>query len=217
MDIAIVGCGIGGLHILKTIIEHPNYNDNFNIHIFETRDELGLGPAYEDDTIYKLLNVKEKYMSLDIDDPNHLFDWLVKNPDKDIRVEGMIPRSIFGDYIKDTYRKYLSADNLKIHHEAVVDIEKCANKYKITTTDKKYDNDFDVVFLSIGQSHYSDAYDLEGEDNFIYNPYPLEEKLAFEDTDQNTRIGIIGTGPTSVDIYRFLREHCELDQPLLIF
>ena len=217
MEIAIVGCGIGGIHILKTIIEHPNYNDNFNIHIFETRDELGLGPAYEDDTIYKLLNVKEKYMSLDIDDPSHLFDWLAKNPDKDIRVEGMIPRSIFGDYIKDTYSKYLSADNIKIHHEEVVDIEKSDDEYIITTTDNTYDNDFNVIFLSIGQSHYSDDYDLKGEDNFIYDPYPLEKKLALEGNNQNTRIGIIGTGPTSVDIYRYLRENCELDQPFYFF
>lgn len=43
MNIAIVGCGIGGIHILKIIINHKNFNIDLKIHIFETRKELGVG------------------------------------------------------------------------------------------------------------------------------------------------------------------------------
>lgn len=35
MNIAIVGFGVGGANILKTIISHKNYTSDIKIHIFE--------------------------------------------------------------------------------------------------------------------------------------------------------------------------------------
>lgn len=222
MNIAIIGCGIGGIHTLKTIIDHPHYNENLHIHVFEKRDEFGVGIAYEDDTDYKLLNVHEEYVSLEIGNPHHIYKWLEVNPDKDIRIEGMLPRSVFGDYIKDTYKPYLNNDNVRLHNDLVIDITKNEDKYNISTENDTY-KDFDAIFLNIGQPYYKDAYKLSDYDNFIRDPYPLEEKLDINKNkklstiDNDTTVGIIGTGPTSIDIYRYLRRNYGKDFPVYFF
>lgn len=215
MNIAIVGCGIGGIHILKTIINHKNFNKDLKIHIFEPRDELGVGLAYEDDTKYKLLNVHEEYVTLELGSPDHIYKWLDKNPDFANQIEGMLPRSYYGEYIKDTYKDYIANDRVYIHHEKVLDINKVGDSYRIRTGENEYD-DFRTVFLAIGQTHYSDAYNLSGKENFIYTPYPLEEKLASGISNDDT-IGVIGAGPTSVDVYRYLSRKYELKNPIYFF
>ena len=98
MKIAIVGFGVGGPGILKTIIDNKNYNDKIKIHIFEKNGQLAVGLAYANDTDYKLLNVHERYMSLNLDNPNHFKDWLKDNNKDDKKIEGMIPRIVFASY-----------------------------------------------------------------------------------------------------------------------
>ena len=119
MNIAIVGFGVGGASILKTIIDHKNYNDKIKIHIFEKNEELGVGLAYAKDTDYKLLNVHERYMSLNLDNPNHFKDWLKDNNKDDKKIEGMVPRIVFASYIKDYFGKYMENENA-IFHQAKV-------------------------------------------------------------------------------------------------
>ena len=215
MNIAIVGCGIGGIHILKTIINHKNFNKDLKIHIFETRKELGVGLAYEDDTKYKLLNVHEEYVSLELGNPDHIYNWLDKNPDLSKQIEGMLPRRSYGEYIKDTYKEYIENENVIIHHEKVVDIYKDEQIYNISIREGEYHN-FKTIFLAIGQPHYSDAYNLYSKENFIFSPYPLVEKLENGISNDET-IGVIGAGPASVDIYRYLSYEYDLKNPIYFF
>lgn len=97
-NIVIVGFGVGGPGILKTIIDNKNYNDKIKIHIFEKNGQLAVGLAYAKDTDYKLLNVHERYISLNLDNPNHFKDWLKGNNIDDKKIEGMIPRIVFASY-----------------------------------------------------------------------------------------------------------------------
>lgn len=222
MNIAIIGCGADGINTLKTIIEHPNFNEDVNIYIFEPKEELGVGIAYEDDSLYKLLNVDEKYMSLDPEDPDELISYLKEN-NIEKRIEGMLPRSIYGEYIKDKYKKYLDHKQVEIIHKEVIDINK-SNKsdkgYKVSTEKGDIDKTFDVIFLAIGQSYYTDYYDLEGKKNYIHDPYPLVDKLKPGSSNNITNdsiIGVIGNGPTGVDIYRYLRKEYDLENPIYFF
>lgn len=217
MNIGIIGFGISGANILKNIIDHRNFTDDINIHIFERRKELGVGIAYEDDSNYKLLNSFEKYMTLDLDNPNHIYQWMDENSARDQKIEGMLPRPIFGQYIKDTYSKYIENENVHIHKAEVTNIIKDDNSYKIYCKDKCFGQDFSTIFLSIGQSYYRDSYNLMEYKDYINNPYPLIDKLTFDDIGKNSTIGIIGCGPTSVDIYRFLQRTYKLDKPVYFF
>lgn len=161
MNIAIVGFGVGGANILKSIIDHKNYNDKIKIHIFEKNEELGVGLAYAKDTDYKLLNVHEKYMSLNLDNPNHFKDWLRDNNKDDEKIEGMVPRIVFASYIKDTFGKYMENENVIFHKAKVKDIYKEGSIFRIVSDKGNFNEKFDSVFLSIGQSYYKDSYNLK--------------------------------------------------------
>ena len=107
MNIAIVGFGVGGANILKNIINHENYYDEIKIHIFEKREELATGKAYEIDTNNKVLNVYEKYMSIDLNDSDQFVKWLKENKKENEKIDGMIPRVLYGQYIKENFQKYI--------------------------------------------------------------------------------------------------------------
>ena len=215
MNIAIVGFGVSGAGILKTIIDHKNYNDKIKIHIFEKNDQLAVGLAYAMDTDYKLLNVHERYMSLNLDNPNHFKDWLKDKNKDDIKIEGMIPRIDFASYIKDSFKKYMENENVFIHQAEVKDIYKEGSFYKLISDKGNCNENFDSVFLSIGQSYYKDSYNLKDYKNYIHNPFPLNEKI--EEIKDGQSIGIIGAGPTSIDIYRYLRNFKNITYPLYFF
>ena len=212
MNIAIVGFGVGGANILKTIISHKNYTDDIKIHIFEKSEELSVGIAYDKDTDYKVLNVHERYMSLDTDNPNHFKNWLSQNNKENEKIEGMVPRNIFADYIKDSFGKYIANENVIIHKNEVVDIYKEQSTYKIVSDAKVEKENFACIFLAIGQSYYKDSYNLKENANFIYDPYPLDEKI--KNIPDSKTIGIIGAGPTSIDIYRYLTNFKKIAYPL---
>lgn len=215
MNIAVVGFGVGGANILKTIIDHKNYNDKIKIHIFEKNEELGVGLAYAKDTNYKLLNVHERYMSLNLDNPNHFKDWLKDKNKDDKKIEGMVPRIVFASYIKDTFGKYMENENVIFHQAKVIDIYKEGSTFRIVSDKENYNEEFDSVFLSIGQSYYKDSYNLKDYKNYIHNPFPLNKKI--EEIKDGQSIGIIGAGPTSIDIYRYLRNFKNITYPLYFF
>lgn len=215
MNIAIVGFGVGGANILKTIIDHKNYNHNIKIHIFEKNDELAVGLAYTKDTHYKVLNVHERYMSLNLDNPNHFKEWLKDNNKDDKKIEGMVPRIVFASYIKDSFGKYMENENVIFHQAKVTDIYKEGSTFRIVCDKGNYNEEFDSVFLAIGQSYYKDSYNLKDYKNYIHNPFPLNEKI--EGIKDGQSIGIIGAGPTSIDIYRYLRNFKDVTYPLYFF
>ena len=215
MNIAIIGMGLSGASTLKYIIEHKNFSDNIHIDIFEKSDELGLGIAYMADDSYKLLNTQNEYNSIILEDRKDLIKWLDENFDEPPLIEGMVPRPIFGTYIRERFEKYFSHPAVSIIHEEVVNLEKSADIFKIDTKHKKYEKSYEAVFLTIGQSYYRDFYDLKGISGYIHYPFPLREKVL--DLAGTDRIGIIGTGPTSVDLYRYIREYFEIKDPLYFF
>lgn len=215
MNIAIVGFGVGGANILKNIINHENYYDEIKIHIFEKREELATGLAYEIDTNYKVLNVDEKYMSIDLNDSDHFVKWLKENKKENEKIDGMIPRVLYGQYIKENFQKYIENENVKVNKSEVTDIYKLANKFKIKSHKHVYKEEFDYIFLAIGQSNYKDTYNLKSNANYIHNLFPLEEKIG--QIEEEKIIGIIGTGPSSIDIYRYIRKFKKTKEPIYFF
>lgn len=214
MKIAIVGCGISGANTLKSIMDHKNFSDALYIDIFEKRDQLAVGIAYEDDDLHKLLNTPLEHMNIGIDDKDDFKNWLYDNYGKLPTIESKIPRPIFGKYAKDKYQKYFDQQNVCVYKNQVDDLIKEADDFYIKSSDKSY-GPYQAVFLSIGQSYYKDDYGLNSFKNYTSNPYPLKEKI--NSIDKDDKIGIIGTGPSSVDIYRYLRRYFKFKTPLYFF
>lgn len=214
MKIAIVGCGISGANVLKNIIEDDSFNEDIYIDVFEKRNELAVGPAYEDDDLYKILNTPIEHMNINIDDHSEFKNWLEQNYEDLPTKEGKIPRPIFGKYAKESYKKYFSHPNVSIYQTEVKNVLKDINVFNIETIDKSY-GPYQAVFLTIGQSYYKDDYNLKTYENYIANPYPLREKIINIKCDDD--IGIIGTGPAAIDIYRYLSEYTEFSKPLYFF
>ena len=214
MKIAIVGCGISGANTLKTIIDHKNFSENIHIDIFEKRNELGVGPAYEDDDMHKVLNTPVEHMNLNLENRDEFKNWLIEKYGKLPTVEGKIPRPIVGLYIKEKYKKYFAHKNVSIHQNEIVDVIKENDKFILKSKNESY-GPYNEVFLSIGQSYYKDDYNLNEYENYVSNPYPLREKIT--NINKNDTLGIIGTGPSSIDIYRYLSKYFDYRKPLYFF
>ena len=212
MNIAIIGAGLAGSNILKNLFDN-NFIEGNNIYVFEKRKDLGPGFPYEKESEYKYLNVDKKYMSMS-EDEDGFIKWLNSNIDNPEGFEEMVPRNYYGEYLKDFYKKYYDHENINIVHKEVVDIEILDNdNYKIKTNNWE-DICFDAIFLSIGHPDYKDFYDLKDKDNYIHNPYPMDEKLSNLPYDK--KIGIMGAGATSLDIFRYILQEYNLKYPLYI-
>ena len=201
MKIAIIGCGLTGSNILKNILDHENFRSQDKIYIFEKKDILGPGVPYEKDTPVKMLNVEAKLMSMDRENDHDLKEWLDKNVEKPVNFEGLISRENYGLYLRDYFKKYYESENVEIIKEEITDIDTVGEKFKLKTQEY-LDIEFDTVFLALGHPDYNDFYDLKGIENYIHNPYLMEEKLS--DLNKDAKIGIIGAGASSVDVFRYL-------------
>ena len=49
-------------------------------------------------------------MSLDLGNPDHIYNWLGKNPDLSRQIESTLPRASYGEYIKDPYKEYIDSN-----------------------------------------------------------------------------------------------------------
>ena len=138
MKVAIVGCGISGANVLKNIIEDKKFSKDIYIDIFENRSELAVGRAYEDDSLCKILNTPIRHMNINLDNKNEFKNCLEKNYDSLPTYEGKIPRPIFGEYAKESYKKYLNHANVSIKQTEVKSVSKDINTFNIETIDKSY-------------------------------------------------------------------------------
>lgn len=213
MKIGIIGVGIAGANILRNLLEHENFRKEDEIVLFEKRDQLGVGLAYEEDSPVKSLNIPHTEISLDKKNPDDFSHWLEENVDQALHFEGLASRVDCGHYIEDRMAPYFKHKQVQAIHEEVSGLylleEDGKYLYKVVT-DSGYEDIFDMVFLCLGHPIYNDFYDLAGEENYIQNPYPMVEKLA--EIKENKKVGIIGSGPTGIDIYRYLAQEKNMDQ-----
>ncbi len=215
MNIAIIGVGIAGANTLRHILNHDNFSKDDRVTIFETRPNLGRGLPYEEDTVYKVLNISHREMSVE-KDPLDFIHWMEENG-KEPNFEGVVPRIYVGEYIEDRFHDYFTHPQVDHINKGVTDIEVIEKgkdrpfSYRIKT-DEWLEEEFGAVFMAIGHADYNDHYNLEGKDNYVHSPYPLKDKLAhIKATD---RVGVIGSGPTGIDIYRYLAQETKMDVPV---
>lgn len=219
MKIAIIGAGLTGSTILETIIKHKNFNSNIHISIFDKREFYGAGFPHENDSMSRVLNVQSHLMSVDDNNPNEFVEWLKSNSKKE-SFEKVSPRTYYGQYLHDHFTNYYNNENVDFINDEVLEVipnilseseNNKINSFDIKTKDNEFKN-FDYLFLAIGHPIYKDLYDFKHLDKYIWNPYPLNQKLA--NIDKDKKIGIIGTGATSLDVFRHLISNYDFKYPI---
>lgn len=195
--IAIIGGGIGGNAILHHVVSHPEFDASLRIDIFDSNERMGRGKPYIDDSEVLLLNIPSEEMSI-TNAPYSFIEWLKT---ENIPVHNYNSRKHFGDYAADMFRRTAGMhSNVQLINDKVTDVvyNEAIESYAVTSEYKT--EEYDAVFLTVGQLSYGDPYQLKGIQNYFHNPYPLNHNLREIDDS----VGVIGTGLSAIDCVRYL-------------
>lgn len=226
LKIAIVGFGIAGASSLVQL--YNQIAQPFEVDIYEPRPRLGAGAPYGEDDEAIVVNSFPRSLSLDENNDQDFIEWMQVNHPEYPLVDKFPPRTFYGAYVNQFIQPYLEKDQVHhIPHEVsdmqvvdevgnVVDHRNptASIKYRLKT-DHEWSKVYDAVFLTFGHPPYKDPYRLKGETNFIYDPYPFKDVLTIIEEDQ--RVGVVGSGLTTIDVVNYFSKHDTLRQPLTIY
>lgn len=194
--IAIIGGGIAGNAILHHMLNHPNFNA-LSVDIYDSKEQMGRGKPYIEDSEALLLNIPSDEMSID-NAPCSFVQWLKA---ENLPVHNYNSRKHFGDYSSDMLQRSAGRhQNVQLIYSLVLDVIYDEEKESYTVISGDKTDEYDAVFLTVGQLSYNDPYQLKGVNNYFYNPYPLDLKLR----NIESSVGVIGTGLSAIDCIRYL-------------
>lgn len=219
MHVAIIGLGLSGSGVLTKLIHATPTDRPLKIDIFEQPEHLGNGTPYAADDDILLMNSTPEDLSMDPEHPLDFVDWIKANAPEYLESHTFMPRPLFGKYLHEKITPYLDDPRVTLIPNEVTKVLPYNAKqtavahgqidkpytYKVITSDGEHHGAYNACFLGIGHPTYADYYHLQGHPHYIHNPYPVNEKLIH--LDQSKKIGIIGSGLSSVDIMRFLHSY----------
>lgn len=228
MKIAIVGAGVAGSSVLRTLIEESPENMIDQVDVFDYRKETSRGLPYQEDDSTLLLNISADRISSYPDKSEDFVEWLKdKNLDHATQ-EGMVQRRHYGRYLHERFKSYFDHEKVHVYQSEVIDMlvfndkeesiyqhSESKKRYRLQVKDESWTPFYDAVFFTIGHPPYADYYGLAEHPHFIRDPYPLYKSLG--GLSGNQKVGIIGSGASSLDILRYLKEHVECDYPLPLY
>jgi uncharacterized NAD(P)/FAD-binding protein YdhS len=212
--IAILGGGFTGAAVALNIVEAASLP--VEILIFEPRQKLGAGLAYDTENPVHRINVPATKMSISTDDPLEFQNWLDAHGIEQADPAGLGPdghyythRAAFGDYVNDKIKPYLMDGRVRHVRKRVTAVEKGEAGFCIKTEGGDY---YPVDVATIATSHPPPtapeplARFLFGNPAFIKDgslPSALEN-IAPQDT-----VLVVGNGLTASDIIATLlaRQH----------
>lgn len=219
MKIAIVGFGVSGAALLMSLKMAGKLDTDIQVDIFDPNPEPAVGLAYGNDSDHLLLNAFPTAMSLNPRDPFEFSTWLEKHyPTYDARVD-LVPRTVFGEYASERLAPLV--ENEKVTHiqteivNTMVQKEGTSISYRLEDANGEQFGSYDSLFFAVGNPPYKDFYNLKGLENYIHDPYPVNEKLKA--IDDEAKVAIIGSNLTAFDLVNYLSHEKDLKQPLGIF
>ncbi len=229
MKIAIVGAGVAGSCVLRSLIEDAPLEEIEAIDVYEYREQTSKGLPYEEDDDSLWLNSSADRISCDPDRPHDFVDWLQEHEVDEEIIQGLVPRPYYGAYLHDRFLPYFNHPLVTVIKEKVVDFQahdqealamqadgRSSFTYQLQTEGGEgWSDDYQAVFFAIGHPSYADYYHLDSYPSFIRQPYPANKMLS--SLDDRRSIGIIGSGATSFDILRYLDKHYDFRQPLTLY
>ena len=228
MKIAIVGAGVAGSSVLRTLIEESPETMIDRIDVFDYRKETSRGLPYQEDDPTLLLNISPDRISVYSDKSKDFVDWLKDKNLEDARQEGMVQRRHYGRYLHERFESYFNHVKVHFQQSKVIDMLIFNDKeepayqdsdsekfYRLKLEDESWTTFYDAVFFTIGHPPYADYYTLAEHPSFIRHPYPLSKKLGDIKNDQ--KLGVVGSGASSFDILRYFKRHFDVDYALPLY
>lgn len=209
--IAIIGGGVSGtavaFHLLQRRLLQPG-----QLFIFEPRDRLGAGLAYDTRDPAHRINVPAAKMSLLPDDLEHFQRWLqeqgaLAGDEAAVAANGSLfpRRAVFGNYINSMIRPFVEEGRLTHIAQGVERISRSGRRWVITG---EAGGRVDADILVIATSHPSplppqllqDA--LADHPRFVPDPTRPDALAAVRADD---RVLVVGNGLTSADVIASLQ------------
>ncbi|SCB08130.1 FAD/NAD(P)-binding protein [Rhizobium hainanense] len=204
--IVIVGGGVSGTAVAFHLLQKQSVQAG-QLFIFEPRERLGAGLAYDTQDPAHRINVPAAKMSLLPDDIEHFQRWLLESDalaDDDAAVAangGFFPRrSVFGNYINSMIHPFVENGRLVHVRQSVERIQRTGSRWTVTGADGER---VDADILVIATSHPSplppqvlqDA--LADHPRFVPDPTRPDALVAIRAGD---RVLVVGNGLTSADV-----------------
>ena len=210
--IAIIGMGAAGVSVLNAIARNESYQSD-QIVLYNQTQTFGTGTPYQPDSEILLINQTADTMSLDPTDSLDFVKWVEKKKRIQNGEKKFFPRMWFGEYMQEKLASATQIVQPRIIQEVVTDL--CVQQHGtyLVQTESTFEQ-YDSVHLCVGHLPYQDPYQLLHEMRYVHHPYPVKDKLA--DIPNGSRIGIIGTGLTGIDLMRYLK-HQDKDYSIHIF
>ena len=223
-SIAIIGAGASGVActvqlILKQAISKAA--QPFRILLFDKTD-FGPGLAYGTGEEAHLLNTRASLMGIMPGEPMHFVEWMkeheqeirVNFPGKEFGADSYPPRTLFGQYLRQTLAEYLELGQLigieveTIREEvsdAIISGERVALIMKDADghrgdhlADSDSSHKVDYVILATGNPLPAAFPQLKDKPGYLPSPWPSGNLLSVVDR-RDASVGIIGTSLTAVD------------------
>ena len=204
--VAIIGGGVSGAgaayHLAQALA--PGQAD---IIVFEPREELGRGLAYDTTDAAHRINVPAARMSLFPDRPEDFLDWIaatdgVADDPRAVRSDGSLfpKRSLFGAYIAARVQPLVDEGRIIHRRASVTGVEKTSDKWVISDSAGAETR---ADYLVIATTHPAPSAPrglqaaLAGHPRYVADPTAAGALDAIRPDD---RVLIVGNGLTAADI-----------------
>ena len=204
--IVIVGGGVSGTAVAFHLLQRRSLRVG-QLFIFEPRERLGAGLAYDTQDPAHRINVPAAKMSLLPEDLEHFQRWLLAkdalaDDEAAVAANGSLfpRRSVFGNYINSMIRPSIEDGRLVHIRQNVGRIERMGNRWVVTgAAGQRVDADILVIATShpspVPPQSLQDA--LAGHQRFVADPTGPDALAVIRAED---RVLVVGNGLTSADV-----------------
>lgn len=209
--IAIIGMGISGSATLTAY-----YNAYLNqpqlevaIDCYDNATYFGRGLPFVPDTKEALMNTRSTDLTYNQSKPGHYASWLQEKLKQTI-APNYTTRKLFGEYQFQQVKYQMDKLNAQaiLHYVDDITYNHANHTWRVTANSKT--KTYDHVHLCFGDLPTSDFYQLGDTPAYIHKPYPLHDYP--EKIKGRTRVTVIGTSLSAIDVIKFLADEREVEQ-----
>lgn len=202
--IAVVGMGVSGLAVLLAF-SHLSDEELAKLEIVTFDDTLhfGRGLPFQEDHPSALINSPIHDISFDYRQMGDFVQWMQQN---DLDTSHLyVSRALYGHYLTQRGNQLMAKLPLKRFEQRVDRLTYLpqSQQWQLFTSGQAMPVLFDELHLACGQLPVLDPFTLQGQPNYIADPYPLND-LGFLGKWNKPDIAVIGTGLAAVDVIKFL-------------
>jgi uncharacterized NAD(P)/FAD-binding protein YdhS len=209
--VAIIGGGFTGA-VVATHLARSRAMDGWQISVFEPRERLGCGLAYDTAEPAHRVNVPAARMSIDPGDPDHFMRWLeLRGEPRDdpeaLACDGHLypARQLFGRYVAETIAPFLEHGRIAHHRERVIAVERQGAAWTVRGDGGTLSRADVLVVATTHPAPEAPAgvgAILTGHPRYVPDS---TEPGTLDRIRAGDRVLIIGTGLTSADVIATLR------------